>query len=74
MAESIVPIAQSERLLAVVGPSGAGKDSVLAAWRALQQQQQATPHAPAALPHYARRVITRAADPRRCSRTETWPF
>lgn len=62
MAESVVPIAHSERLLAVVGPSGAGKDSVLAAWRALLQQLQA-PHAPAALPHYARRVITRAADP-----------
>jgi len=45
-------IAHSERLLVVVGPSGAGKDSVLAAWRARLQGHDV---------HFARRVITRAA-------------
>jgi ribose 1,5-bisphosphokinase len=53
-------IAHSERLLAVVGPSGAGKDSVLNAWRALLRSS--APGGPAT-PHHARRVITRAADP-----------
>lgn len=48
-------IAHSERLLVVVGPSGAGKDSVLAAWAALRG-----PRDPAV--HTARRTITRAAD------------
>jgi ribose 1,5-bisphosphokinase PhnN len=43
----------SERLLVVVGPSGAGKDSVLAAWR----------HRLGAFPvHFAQRVISRQAD------------
>lgn len=44
----------SHRLLVVVGPSGAGKDSVITAW--LQQLPQA------ARPHRARRTITRPAD------------
>lgn len=54
------PIAHSERLLAVVGPSGAGKDSVLNAWRALLLSSAS---GEAMAPHHARRVITRAADP-----------
>ena len=53
-------IAHSEGLLAVVGPSGACKDSVLNAWRALLVSS--APGGPAT-PHHARRVITRAADP-----------
>lgn len=48
-------IAHSERLIVVVGPSGAGKDSVLQAWRA---QLPA-----AAAPQAVRRVITRPDDP-----------
>lgn len=54
------PIAHGERLLAVVGPSGAGKDSVLKAWRGLLLQAY-----PALAPrlHHAQRVITRPADP-----------
>lgn len=47
-------IAGSERLLVVVGPSGAGKDSVIAAWLATLPVEQR--------PHRARRTITRAAD------------
>lgn len=44
----------SQRLIVVVGPSGAGKDSVISAW--LQRQ-------PGAMrPHRARRTITRPAD------------
>ena len=46
-------IAGAHRLIVVVGPSGAGKDSVLRAWRASLGD-----HAPA----IARRVITRAPD------------
>lgn len=53
-------IAHSEHLLAVVGPSGAGKDSVLRAWQALLLT---SPGARSGLPHFARRVITRKADP-----------
>jgi ribose 1,5-bisphosphokinase len=49
--ERLPPIAGARRLIVVVGPSGAGKDSVLRGWRA----------APDA-PHFARRVITRASD------------
>ncbi|MGY4827070.1 phosphonate metabolism protein/1,5-bisphosphokinase (PRPP-forming) PhnN [Sphaerotilaceae bacterium SBD11-9] len=48
------PIAHSERLIVVVGPSGAGKDSVLQAWAALRGGEAAV--------HTARRVITRPAD------------
>ncbi len=44
-------IAAARRLIVVVGPSGAGKDSVLRAWGA----------APDA-PHFAQRVITRAPE------------
>ncbi len=46
--------AVSHRLLVVVGPSGAGKDSVITAW--LRQQPEAL------RPHRARRTITRPAD------------
>lgn len=49
-------IAHGERLLVVVGPSGAGKDSVLAAWAALRAQ------AGGPRVHTARRTITRPAD------------
>jgi ribose 1,5-bisphosphokinase len=48
-------IAGARHLLVVVGPSGAGKDSVLAAWLALRPPG-------AAGPHLARRSITRPAD------------
>jgi ribose 1,5-bisphosphokinase len=48
-------IAGSQRLLVVVGPSGAGKDSLLRTW--LDGLPQAM------RPHRARRTITRAADP-----------
>ena len=57
MTEALPSIAGAERLIVVVGPSGAGKDSVLCAWRA---------ELGAAAPVVARRVITRApeaADP-----------
>jgi ribose 1,5-bisphosphokinase len=47
------PIAHSERLIVVVGPSGAGKDSVLRAWANLRNQDDA------AAVHQAQRVITR---------------
>jgi len=50
---TLVP--DSERLIVVVGPSGAGKDSVLQAWRQLLL--------PAEAPAQVRRVITRPADP-----------
>ena len=48
-------VPDSERLIVVVGPSGAGKDSVLQAWRKLLP--------PAAAPAQVRRVITRPPDP-----------
>ena len=46
-------IAGAERLIVVVGPSGAGKDSVMRGWRAA---------AGARVPAFAQRVITRAPD------------
>jgi len=46
-------IAGAQRLVVVVGPSGAGKDSVLRAWRGALGAQA---------PALARRVITRAPD------------
>ena len=49
--DELPSIAGAGRLIVVVGPSGAGKDSVLRGWRA----------APDA-PHFAQRVITRAPD------------
>ena len=51
MNDELPPIAGARRLIVVVGPSGAGKDSLLRAWRA-------APDAPA----FAQRVITRAPD------------
>jgi len=54
MSDAALPaIAGAGRLIVVVGPSGAGKDSVLRGWRAAL--------GPAA-PAVARRVITRAPD------------
>jgi ribose 1,5-bisphosphokinase len=50
-----ISISHSERLIVVVGPSGAGKDSVLNAWAALRGPGDAAVH-------LARRVITRPAD------------
>ncbi len=45
----------SSRLIVVVGPSGAGKDTVLHLWRG---------QLPAGAPvHFVRRVVTRGADP-----------
>ena len=49
--ERLPSIAGARRLIVVVGPSGAGKDSVLRGWRAVQ-----------GAPHFAQRVITRAPD------------
>ncbi|MCW7541328.1 phosphonate metabolism protein/1,5-bisphosphokinase (PRPP-forming) PhnN [Aquabacterium sp. A7-Y] len=49
------PLLNSERLIVVVGPSGAGKDSVLQTW--LRKLPPGTGPAP------VRRVITRAPDP-----------
>jgi ribose 1,5-bisphosphokinase len=52
MSDAELPaIAGAPRLIVVVGPSGAGKDSMLRGWRA----------APDA-PQFAQRVITRASD------------
>jgi len=50
-----VTLPNSDRLIVVVGPSGAGKDSVLSAWR------RRLP--PDVAPSLVRRVITRAPDP-----------
>jgi ribose 1,5-bisphosphokinase len=52
-APSLPPIAGARRLIVVVGPSGAGKDSVLRAWREALGAEA---------PAFARRVITRAPD------------
>ncbi|HUG21294.1 phosphonate metabolism protein/1,5-bisphosphokinase (PRPP-forming) PhnN [Piscinibacter sp.] len=46
-------ILHSQRLIVVVGPSGAGKDSVLGAWRQRVAAQRV---------HFAQRVITRPCD------------
>jgi len=46
-------ILHSQRLIVVVGPSGAGKDSVLGAWRHRLAAQRV---------HFAQRVITRPRD------------
>ena len=54
MSETLPAIAGAERLIVVVGPSGAGKDSVLRAWREALG---------AAAPAFAQRVITRAPEP-----------
>jgi len=51
MSDQLPAIAGARRLIVVVGPSGAGKDSLLRGWRA----------APAP-PAFAQRVITRAPD------------
>jgi phosphonate metabolism protein PhnN/1,5-bisphosphokinase (PRPP-forming) len=54
MSDASLPrIAGAHRLVVVVGPSGAGKDSVLRAWRAALGT---------GAPEAARRVITRAPD------------
>ena len=53
MSETLPPIAGARRLVVVVGPSGAGKDSVLSAWREALGAQA---------PAFAQRVITRAPD------------
>jgi phosphonate metabolism protein PhnN/1,5-bisphosphokinase (PRPP-forming) len=50
---SLPALPHSERLVVVVGPSGAGKDSVLRAWRE---------HLADASVHFARRTITRPQD------------
>lgn len=47
-------IAGSERLLVIVGPSGAGKDSVMASWR--ERLRGGMPV------HFAQRAITRATE------------
>ncbi len=48
-------IAHSERLIVIVGPSGAGKDSVLRAWAGLRASS-------GVVVHQAQRVITRPAE------------
>ncbi len=54
MSDAILPtIAGARRLIVVVGPSGAGKDSVLRGWRAALGVEA---------PAFAQRVITRAPD------------
>ena len=56
MSADLPPIAGARRLIVVVGPSGAGKDSVLRGWRVAL--------APLGVqaPAFAQRVITRASD------------
>jgi phosphonate metabolism protein PhnN/1,5-bisphosphokinase (PRPP-forming) len=53
MSGGLAPIVGGERLIVVVGPSGAGKDSVLRGWRAALGDDA---------PAFAQRVITRAPD------------
>jgi phosphonate metabolism protein PhnN/1,5-bisphosphokinase (PRPP-forming) len=51
---TLQPIPHSEHLIVVVGPSGAGKDSVLGAWRKRLGGQPVA---------FAQRVVTRPPDP-----------
>jgi len=52
---------RANRLIIVVGPSGAGKDSVLSAWRQHLNSEALQDHRLKPV-HFARRTITRPAD------------